>query len=134
MKRYNMMKGTRFKYLLLTLGTIVLGLLSRKTDACTIDFVKMYVGDVLWAAMVYFGCRFLFVRMGRSVSFGVALVFSYLIEISQLYHAPWINAIRGTTLGGLVLGFGFLWSDLVCYTVGVLLGVALDVLLVRKRK
>lgn len=117
------MKGTRFKYLLLTLGTIVLGLLSRKTDACTIDFVKMYVGDVLWAAMVYFGCRFLFVRMGRSVSFGVALVFSYLIEISQLYHAPWINAIRGTTLGGLVLGFGFLWSDLVCTPWGCFWGL-----------
>lgn len=129
-----MMKGIRFKYLLLTLGMIVLGLLSRKTDVSTIDFVKMYAGDVLWAAMVYFGCRFLFVRMGRRVSFGAALVFSYLIEISQLYHAPWIDAIRGTTLGGLVLGFGFLWSDLVCYTVGVLLGVALDVLLVRKRK
>ena len=127
MKRYNMMKGMRFKYLLLTLGMIVLGLLSRKTDVCTIDFVKMYVGDVLWAAMVYFGCRFLFVRMSRSVS-------SYLVEISQLYHAPWIDAIRGTTLGGLVLGFSFSWSDLVCYTVGVLLGVVLDVLLVWKRK
>lgn len=134
MKRYNMMKGTRFKYLLLTLGTIVLGLLSRKTDACTIDFVKMYAGDVLWATMVYFGCRFLFVRMGRRGAFVTALAFSCLIEVSQLYHAPWIDAVRGTTLGGLVLGFGFLWSDLVCYTVGVLLGVALDVLLVRKRK
>ena len=51
----------------------------------------------------------------------LALVFSYLIEISQLYHAPWIDAIRSTALGGLVLGFGFLWSDILCYTVGVLL-------------
>ena len=45
MKRYNMMKGMRFKYLLLTLGMIVLGLLSRKTDVCTIDFVKMSFGQ-----------------------------------------------------------------------------------------
>lgn len=128
------MKGVRFEYLLLTLGTIVLGLLSRKADVCTSDFVRMYAGDVLWATMVYFGCRFLFAGMRRSVSFGVALVFSYLIEVSQLYHAPWIDAIRRTTLGGLVLGFGFLWSDLVCYTAGVLLGIVLDVLLVGKRK
>ena len=52
---------------------------------------------------------------------GLALAF--LVEISQLYHAPWIDAIRQTALGGLVLGFGFLWTDLVCYSVGVMIGV-----------
>ena len=34
------------------------------------------------------------------------------VEESQLYHASWIDSIRGTTLGALVLGHGFLWSDL----------------------
>ena len=63
-----------------------------------------------------------------------ALVFSYLIEISQLYHALWIDAIRATTLGGLVLGFVFLWSDILCYTVGVLLGIIVDGLLGWSRK
>lgn len=64
----------------------------------------------------------------------LALVFSYLIEISQLYHAPWIDAIRATALGGLVLGFCFLWSDILCYTVGVLLGIIVDGLLGWSRK
>ncbi len=36
--------------------------------------------------------------------------------------------IRQTTLGGLILGFGFLWSDLVCYALGVELGVLVDVI------
>jgi hypothetical protein len=31
-----------------------------------------------------------------------------------------------------VLGTEFLWSDLVCYTVGVLLGLGLDALLRRR--
>ncbi len=35
---------------------------------------------------------------------------------------------RHTTLGGLILGFGFLWSDLVCYALGVELGVLVDVI------
>ena len=52
----------------------------------------------------------------------LAMAFSVLIEVSQLYHAPWIDSIRRTTLGGLVLGFGFLWSDLACYAAGVGLG------------
>ena len=51
------MKNKRLKYLLLTLFVVILGLLSRKMSACTLDFVKLYLGDVLWAVMVYFGCR-----------------------------------------------------------------------------
>ena len=123
------MKNKRLKYLLLTLFVVMLGLLSRKMSACTLDFVKLYLGDILWAMMVYFGCRFLFVNLKKRASFGIALAFSYLIEVSQLYHAPWIDAIRATTLGALVLGFGFLWSDIACYTVGIILGIVVDSLL-----
>lgn len=31
----------------------------------------------------------------------------FLIECSQLYHAPWIDDIRAVPLGGLILGYGF---------------------------
>lgn len=126
-----MVKCLRFRYLLITLLVIVLGLLSRRINVSGGEWVRLYAGDVLWAMMVYFGCRFVWVKAGRGVSCAVALIFSYCIEISQLYHAPWIDAVRATTLGGLVLGFGFLWSDLVCYTVGVILGVLIDVVVDR---
>src|ERR1017187_5265800 len=59
----------------------------------------------------------------------LAMSFSVAIEISQLYHAPWIDSIRQTTLGGLILGSGFLWSDLACYALGVGLGVMIDIAL-----
>jgi hypothetical protein len=50
-----------------------------------------------------------------------ALLFCFFIELSQLYHRPWIDAIRHTRLGGLILGFGFLWTDLIAYSIGVAL-------------
>ncbi|WP_373330910.1 ribosomal maturation YjgA family protein [Salmonirosea aquatica] len=56
----------------------------------------------------------------------------YCIELSQLYQADWINTLRSTRLGGLVLGFGFLWSDLVCYFVGTLLGVGLEYVFLKR--
>ena len=56
----------------------------------------------------------------------LAMAFSVAVELSQLYHAPWIDSIRHTTLGGLILGFGFVWSDLVCYALGVGLGVLVE--------
>ncbi len=53
----------------------------------------------------------------------MALTFSLCIEVSQLYHASWIDTVRGTRVGGLVLGYGFLWSDLARYAAGVGIGV-----------
>lgn len=55
-----------------------------------------------------------------------SLMFSFGIEFSQLYQAEWINSIRATILGGLILGKGFLWIDLVRYTVGITLSYGLD--------
>ena len=59
----------------------------------------------------------------------ISLLVCYGIEVSQLYHAPWIDDLRRTRLGGLIVGFGFLWSDLVCYAVGVMLALLLELAL-----
>lgn len=56
-------------------------------------------------------------------------MFSFAIEFSQLYHSPWIDSLRNTRVGGLVLGYGFLWSDLVSYTVGIGVGVLIEKLI-----
>ncbi|EGT3614735.1 DUF2809 domain-containing protein [Clostridium perfringens] len=116
----------RLKYFSLTILTMILGLLSRKFIAYLPDLIAPYLGDVLWATMVYFGFRFLFPKNKTEICFLVAIIFSFAIEISQLYQAQWINNIRATTLGALILGHGFLWSDLICYTIGILIGCFID--------
>jgi hypothetical protein len=67
----------------------------------------------------------------RGVAVGAA-AFSLAIELGPLYHAPWIDAIRRTRMGGLVLGRGFLWRDLACHAAGILLAAALDLALARR--
>ncbi len=125
------MNRNRFYYVLITLLTIVLGLASRYIADLFPFWVKEYLGDVLWALMVFWIFGFLF-KYKRSFKIAFyALLFSYAIEISQLYHDPWIDAIRNTRLGGLVLGFGFLWSDLISYTIGIGLGYGLEKLFLR---
>lgn len=96
----------RVLYGTLTLSIMILGLASRKLGSYLPEFLRLYTGDTLWAMMVYFGLRFLapFMKVYKAV--GIALLFSFAIEISQLYQAPWINHIRETTLGALVLGRG----------------------------
>lgn len=109
----------RFVYLLLAVATIALGLASRRLAGFLPNFINLGLGDALWAVMVYLFVGAIFNRWAVVRTATVSLAFCYLIEISQLYHAPWIDAIRATRMGGLVLGFGFLWSDMVAYTLGV---------------
>lgn len=120
------MKRNRWLYLALTVVVIILGLGSRKYGNYLPDFLREYSGDALWALMVYLGFCFLFRRNSIKKIALMSLVFSYVIEFSQIYQGQWINEIRATTLGALVLGKGFLFSDLICYTVGVIIGVIID--------
>jgi hypothetical protein len=112
----------RTAYLLLVVATIVAGLASRRYRASLPAAIGAYAGDTLWALMVFLGLGLVFPRASTRRLAGVALAIAYLDELSQLYHAPWIEAVRETRLGGLVLGFDFVWSDLLCYAAGVLAG------------
>jgi Protein of unknown function (DUF2809) len=111
---------------------MAIGLASRRFSAPD-SFIYTHVGDALWAMMIYFGFRFLNLKQAYKTTAWIAITFCFLIEISQLYQAEWLNAIRRTTLGGLILGFGFLWSDLLGYCVGVFLAGLFDYFLLKNK-
>jgi hypothetical protein len=106
----------------------LVGIGSRRYSHALPGFIAAYAGDTLWALAAFLGIGLVVPRASTRTIAILALSFSIAVEISQLYHAPWIDSIRQTTLGGLILGFGFLWSDLVCYAVGVGLGVAIEII------
>ena len=117
---------SRLVYLSLAFVTMLLGLGSRASGIKLPDFFATYAGDTLWALLVFWLIRALKPNSSLILSALIALCFSYAIEISQFYQAPWINALRSTMIGGLVLGFGFKLSDLACYSVGIFMGYALN--------
>jgi hypothetical protein len=120
------MQRSRAGYFGLVFGTILLGLASRQFRSELPWFIAEYAGDTLWAAMVYFIAAMIWHTASAGRLAAGAFGFSLAVELSQLYQAPWINALRATRLGGLVLGHGFLGSDLVCYAAGVALAVGVD--------
>lgn len=116
----------RIGYLVAVVLTILFGLASRKFSQLLPVFVAENAGDALWAMMVYFGFRFLIIRRSLQTAIILSLLFSYSIEFSQLYQASWINNLRSTLLGSLILGKGFLTVDLFRYTAGIIFATFLD--------
>lgn len=127
------MNRSFYLYASLFVTSIIAGLLSRASFVSLPPFLSEYSGDTIWAMMVFW--MFCCIRLKASTLHIalMAITFSFCIELSQLYHAPWIDAIRGTKLGGLVLGFGFKYSDLTCYSVGVCIGALIDWVISKKR-
>lgn len=120
----------RALYIVLALMTIAAGLLVHLKAPVLGPFVRDATGDALWAAMITWWAGTL-APAARPASRGAAAyAFCVAIELSQLYHAPAIDAVRATLLGRLVLGSDFDPRDLAAYAVGVAGAVVLDVMLV----
>lgn len=119
----------RFILLMLLIVTLISGLLSRSQLIDLPEFIVMYAGDFLWTLLVYYLFAFTFNKQAIIKILFYALTFSYLIEISQFYQADWINEIRRTRMGALVLGHTFIWSDIVCYTAGAVTGTLSELIL-----
>jgi anaerobic C4-dicarboxylate transporter len=127
---YQLPVRRRCIYALLIVALPALGIATRAYADALPVFVARYAPDTLWALLVFTIIALVAARLPTVRIALLALATAFLIETSQLYHASWIDDIRTTRIGGLILGFGFLWSDLLCYAVGVALGVVLDRLIV----
>ena len=113
------MERNRFIYILLFTIVVGLGLLSRSWDAVP-KIIYPYLGDYLYAIMWYLIVAIIFPDFHSWRVAFISLLICYGIEGSQLIQTNWMNQIRSYRIGGLILGYGFLWSDMVSYTLGVL--------------
>jgi hypothetical protein len=121
----------RLLYALLVLAVIAAGLASRRYPWLLPAQLGKYPGDALWALMVMLLYGLARPNWPIARTAAAALATSFVVELSQLYQADWINAVRHTTLGHLVLGSGFHALDLLAYAVGVAVGAAGELLMLR---
>jgi hypothetical protein len=111
-------------YFLLFLLTIPLGLATRYFPDYFPTIIKVYGGDILYASCLYFFLRMLFPSFSIFKTGSYSFLACIIIELQQLYKAPWIVGLRHTFPFGLVLGYEFVLSDCICYLIGSVLGVA----------
>lgn len=113
----------RWPWLLALPLTIAAGLASRTWPLP--GLFAEHTGDALYAVAVFCLLGLLWPR--RSIGFhsDTAWVISVAVEASQLLSWPWLVELRATRLGGLLLGHGFQWADVLAYTAGSLGAFAL---------
>jgi hypothetical protein len=90
------------------------------------EWYTLYFGDYLWAMLLFFIFALTFRSMSTFKVAMIALVFTFLIEISQLFHPQWLEDLRSIKLFALVLGYGFLWSDIAAYALGIFTGALVE--------
>lgn len=127
------MSRSRPLYTFWILLTIASGLLLRSRHVFLPPAIEKYGGDLLWALMVFLGFGWLFRRSATLRIGAMALAFAWAIEFLQLYRAGWLDAIRQTRPGHLVLGSTFNSPDLLAYAAGIALGIAFESLAARRR-
>jgi len=126
-------RRNRFGYAVSLALVIGLGLLWRSSLLSLSGFVSKYGGDALWALAVFLGVGLLFRDVSTLRNTLIAVCLAWSIEFSQLYHAPWIESLRATRPGHLILGSTFNSPDLLAYIIGIALGAMVERLYHRKK-
>lgn len=113
---------SRASYLVASILVMGAGLLWRSRFLHLPPFAAKYGGDALWALLVFCCCAIVLRRASTPRLCVAALGFAWAIEFSQIYDSPWIDQLRATRLGALILGSTFNWPDLLAYAVGITMG------------
>ena len=119
-------------YVGLLLATVMTGFAVHMHGHFLGGLVRDVLGDALWAAMiVWLLALVLPSATTRTIAIG-AIVVCVLVELSQLLRAEWLDDVRGTMIGHLVLGSDYDTRDLFAYGAGVVAAALLDVALRRR--
>ncbi len=102
------------------------GLLWRSRYLPMPPFLSKYGGDALWALAVFLGAGLCFRHASTWRITLIALGFAWGIEFSQLYHAHWLDQLRSSLPGRLILGSTFNAPDLLAYVLGIVFGAAAE--------
>ncbi|MCE3282695.1 MAG: hypothetical protein K0Q66_1432 [Chitinophagaceae bacterium] len=111
----------RLLFFILFVFCIWFALLTRSHAAWFPGVIAEFGGDIFWAAGFLFLVKTIFLRKPDWKLAIISYLLGVFVELQQLLQFSWLVAIRDTQLGAKMLGIVFVWTDLVCYAIGILL-------------
>jgi len=114
------------KWTLLAIAIVIpMGFYSKFYDGPASSWVNNSLGGVLY--VIFWSLLFSVLIAGAKPWKIVIWVFliTCLLEILQLWHPPFMEAIRSTFIGVTLIGNSFSWLDMVHYVIGSLVSLGL---------
>ena len=93
-------------------------------------FVRPYVGDMLVTLLLCCMCRVAFPDKVHLLPVFV-FIFAACVEIGQYFDVVGLLGLADNRLLSIALGRTFSWMDLVCYAIGCVVAIGLDVVVRR---
>ena len=87
--------------------------------------IRPYGGDFLVVILIYCFIKSFLNTSVIKTAIGV-LTFSYAVEISQYFQLIKVLGLQYSRVASLILGSSFSFSDLLCYTLGILLVLLIE--------
>jgi hypothetical protein len=101
---------------------VPVGLATKRYPIEGAEWVQGSVGGALYVTFFCLAALVVWPRARAWVIAAAALGATCGVEVLQLWHPGWLEAIRATRPGGLLLGSTFVWADFPWYFIGAALG------------
>lgn len=95
--------------------------------------IRPYGGDFLVVILIYCFVKAFFNWPVLKTAV-CTLIFAYAIEVSQYFHLVNILGLEHSKLARTVIGVGFSFIDLLCYTLGIILVIAIEKLRLKRNE
>jgi glycopeptide antibiotics resistance protein len=115
-------KSYRLALLVCIVLIIPFGYSIRFASGLGLPLLQDIIGSLAYQVLLMLLVAFFYPRLSLAkVAVGV-FIFSAAIEFLQLWQSPFIQAVRATWAGRVILGNTFTWADFPPYALGCLLG------------
>jgi hypothetical protein len=111
-----------------------LGFYTRVYGGPGAEWVNNFFGGVLYVIFWSLLFSMLFFRTRPWIVALIVFLATCNLEFLQMWHPPFLEAIRANSIGGALLGRYFSWPDFVYYLLGFLISLDLVPLLLSSEK
>lgn len=106
---------TYFILSLLLLATEII-IIAYTNDA----YIRPFVGDFLWVILIYCLIKTI-VKSDVNLTVVGVLLFAVVIEVLQYFHILNLLGLQGSAIACIIMGTDFAWTDILMYTLGMLM-------------
>ncbi len=118
----NYLSTLNYKTIMLLILLIPIGLGLKFYNGPFEFWINNSISDIVYEI---FWCLILFLFLPKSSPLKIALlifIITSIIEFSQLWHPHFLENLRSSFLGRILLGTTFVWSDFFYYVLGCIFG------------